>query len=145
MEAQRKSLELEQTIKLNPMSKSTLNLTPLIAPAALSQQRAGPRTFTPVSNILAIQKAKEKIDQLKAAKQQQQLLNQTIAHTVAKGVGRVAHTNNGSTQVIKNLISCNQYLYVILFYKTRTLNQRHQYWNQLLTKFRITYGCSITI
>lgn len=75
-------------------SKSALNLTPLISPSALSHQRFGPKSFAPVSNSLAIQRAKEKIEQLKAAKlqQMQQFFPKTIAHTAAKGAERVAHT-----------------------------------------------------
>lgn len=92
----RKSLEAEN-------EKSKANLTPLIPPAALvPPPRFGPR-FGPVSNFLAIERAKEKVQQLKAQKLalHQQFLPkpkiapvQTVAQTAARGTGRVAHTNS---------------------------------------------------
>lgn len=70
-------------------------LTPLIPPAALIAPRHPPKMFSPVSNMLAIERAKEKVMQLKAQKlaQHQQFLPkpQTIAQTAPKGSGRVAH------------------------------------------------------
>lgn len=70
-------------------------LTPLISPAALIAPRHPPKMFSPVSNMLAIERAKEKVMQLKAQKlaQHQQFLPkpQTIAQTTPKGTGRVAH------------------------------------------------------
>lgn len=78
------------------------NLTPLIPPAALQPPRAGPRSFAPVSNLLAIERAKAKVQQLRAEKMAQlqqmrpkasQTIPQTIAQTSTKGSARVAHTN----------------------------------------------------
>lgn len=95
-EEKRKSLEAEK-------EKSKAGLTPLIPPAALAPPpRFGPR-FGPVSNMLAIERAKEKVQQLKAQKlaQHQQFLPkpkitpvQTIAQTAPRGTGRIAHTNS---------------------------------------------------
>lgn len=78
------------------------NLTPLIPPAALVAPRFPPKIFSPVSNMLAIERAKEKVQQLKAQKlaQHQQFMPKTIAQTAQKGTGRVAHANNAApTQV----------------------------------------------
>lgn len=96
IEEKRKSLEAEK-------EKSKAGLTPLISPAALAPPpRFGPR-FGPVTNMLAIERAKEKVQQLKAQKLalHQQFLPkpkitpvQTIAQTTAKGAGRIAHTNS---------------------------------------------------
>lgn len=96
----RKSLEAE---KEKEKEKSKAALTPLISPAALAPPpRFGPR-FGPVSNMLAIERAKEKVQQLKAQKlaQHQQFLPkpkimpvQTIAQTASKATGRIAHTNS---------------------------------------------------
>lgn len=76
-------------------------LTPLIPPAALIHPRGPPKTISAVNNMLAIERAKEKVMQLKAQKlaQHQQFLPksppiaQTIAQTAPKGTGRVAHAN----------------------------------------------------
>lgn len=85
------------------------NLTPLISPAALIPPKF-PKTIGPVSNMLAIERAKQKVMELKAQKmaQHQQFMPkptvsqnimpkptvaQTIAQTTPKGAGRVAHTN----------------------------------------------------
>lgn len=100
LEERRKSFEAE---------KAKLNLTPLIAPAALvPPPRFGPKSFSPVSNMLAIQRAKEKVQQLKAQKlaQHQQFLPKptvkalppkTVAQTAARGTGRVAHATTTPT------------------------------------------------
>lgn len=97
LEEKRKSLEAEKE------KSNTKGLTPLIPPAALAPPpRFGPR-FGPVSNMLAIERAKEKVQQLKAQKLalHQQFLPkpkimpvQTIAQTAGKGTGRIAHTNS---------------------------------------------------
>lgn len=62
-------------------------LTPLISPAlqmASTLHRTRP-AITPVSNVLAMQRAKEKIDQMNALKRP------TIAQTSSKAGSRVAH------------------------------------------------------
>lgn len=73
------------------------NLTPLISPAHLMTPRYPMKIFSPVSNMLAIERAKEKVMQLKAQKmahhQQFMPKNQTIAQTAQKGTGRIAHSN----------------------------------------------------
>lgn len=91
-EEKRKSLEAE---------KPKTGLTPLISPAALiPPSRYGLKSFAPVSNMLAIQRAKEKVQELKAQKlaQHQQMIpkpvTKTIAQTAGKGGGRVAHATN---------------------------------------------------
>lgn len=69
-------------------------MTPLISPAVVAAahaHRQPNRPIAAVSNLMAIQRAKEKIEEMKAAKLRQQ--NSTAAHTVAKGVARVAHTS----------------------------------------------------
>lgn len=87
--AKQKAIEQQNKNKQMPTK-----LTPIVSPAALSNQRFGPKTFTPVSNILAILRAKEKVDQLRAAKQQQQpQYAKTLAQTAAKGAPRIAHTS----------------------------------------------------
>lgn len=77
-------------------------LTPLIPPAALIAPRY-PK-MSPVSNMLAIERAKEKVMQLKAQKlaQHQQFMPkpQTIAQTTPKGTGRVAHANANTNPVV---------------------------------------------
>lgn len=79
-------------------------LTPIISPAALITPRTSYRPIAAVSNLLAIQKAKEKIEEMKAAKLRQQ--QQTIAHTVAKGAARVAH----ASKVPEPAVSIKKYL-----------------------------------
>lgn len=99
-EQKRKSLEeqLSASPRLTDPVKPALNLTPLYSPALIAAHRAATRTIAPVSNSIALQRAKQKIDELKAAKQLQEqqrldLSTKTIAHTAAKGASRVAHTN----------------------------------------------------
>lgn len=80
------------------------HLTPLI-PAAARQSPyriGGPsRTFAPVSNKIAIERAKAKVQEMRAEKLAQQQLYRptpslpktTIAQTTPKGNARVAHVN----------------------------------------------------
>lgn len=79
------------------------NLTPLIPSIP---PRIPPKIFAPVSNMLAIQRAKEKVMQLKAqkiAQHQQFMPKQTIAQTTPKGTGRIAHTNpTNTTNAVNN-------------------------------------------
>lgn len=72
-------------------STSPIVLTPLIPLAKRSQAvvRPGQRTITPVNNFAAMQRAKEKIEQMKAAK------GITLAQTASKTTGRIAHSNKG--------------------------------------------------
>lgn len=87
-EQRKKLLEQEAHRLFDP--KPTL--TPLIAPNVLAPHRFGPRSFMPVSNALAIQKAKEKVMQMKMDKMKEQpSFTQTIAQTSSKVAGRVAH------------------------------------------------------
>lgn len=74
-------------------SASRPTLTPLISPSVVAchAQRTIGKPISAVSNLLAIQKAKAKIEELKAAKLRQQQI--TIAHTATKGAPRVAHIN----------------------------------------------------
>lgn len=82
-------------------------LTPLIPPAALIAPRYPPK-MSPVSNMLAIERAKEKVMQLKAQKMahhqqfmpKPQTIAQTIAQTTPKGTGRVAHANANTNPVV---------------------------------------------
>lgn len=102
-EIKRKSLEAEERLAQQQQSMAKPKLTPLVSPASLLPQRFGPKTFSPVSNILALQRAKEKVEQLKAQKMSihQQLLPQkTVAQTAPKGSGRVAHATKDPPQVI---------------------------------------------
>lgn len=99
-------------VQRSPDSSSTRNssstkqtLTPLISPAALIAPRTSYKPIAAVSNLLAIQKAKEKIDQLKADKLRQQ--QQTIAHTVAKGTARVAH----ASKIVEPTVSINFFVF----------------------------------
>lgn len=90
-EAERKAFELAQKAK-STTNNSTTKLTPSFPPTPLTNQRNYSKTFAPVSNVLAIQKAKEKVEQLRAAKQQQlPQFSKTIATTAPKGATRVAH------------------------------------------------------
>lgn len=103
LEAKRKSLEQELN-GTSPTNNSTPKLTPLVTPASVANSRYySKKMITPVSNILAIQKAKEKVEQLRAAKMQQQphYTGKTIAQTTSKGADRVAHTSTAvATQVL---------------------------------------------
>lgn len=126
LEAEQKSIEQEQNAK-SPTNNSSAKLTPLIAPPSVSNQRYYSKTFAHVSNALAIQKAKEKVEQLRAAKLQQHpqyaktlaaqalaaktlaaktLAAKTLAQTAAKGATRVAHTSSAllevNTKIIQN-------------------------------------------
>lgn len=94
--------ELLESLESEPKATAPKqNLTPLISPAALIPPRFPPRIkpFAPVSSMMAIERAKEKVLQLKAQKaaQHQQFMPKTIAQTAAKGTGRIAHTNSTST------------------------------------------------
>lgn len=115
-EAEKQRIELEKQ-KLLENERTKSNLTPLVPATSLFPQRFGPKTFSPVSNLLAIQRAKEKVQQLKAQKlaQHQQFLppkpavtqaasKSTIAQTTPKGSGRVAHINT-ALQVKSNKFS----------------------------------------
>ncbi|KAG4075880.1 hypothetical protein HA402_003706 [Bradysia odoriphaga] len=74
------------TATSSPSTSSVL--TPLIPHAMRSPAfRSGQRTITPVNNFAAIQRAKEKIDQMKAAK------GMTVAQSASKVTGRIAHAN----------------------------------------------------
>lgn len=121
LEAEQKSIEQEQNAK-SPTNNSSAKLTPLIAPPSVSNQRYYSKTFAHVSNAVAIQKAKEKVEQLRAAKLQQHpqyaktlaaqalaaktLAAKTLAQTAAKGAARVAHTSSAllevNTKIIQN-------------------------------------------
>lgn len=90
-EEERKALELSLTAHLTPLMPALARQPP---------PRGPPRTFTPVSNLLAIERAKAKVQELRAEKlAQQQLFRpspsvvKTIAQTSQKGNARVAHTN----------------------------------------------------
>lgn len=79
------------------------NLTPLISPAALIAPKMAPK-ISAVTNMMAIERAKQKVMELKAqklAQHQQFMPKPTIAQTTPKGTGRVAHTNtNVTAQVV---------------------------------------------
>lgn len=77
-------------------SSTSSVLTPLIPQAMRSPAfRPGQRSITPVNNFAAIQRAKEKIDQMKAAK------GFTLAQSAPKNTGRVAHANKAIQNVSK--------------------------------------------
>lgn len=88
-----KSLESDKPEQKEIAPKQTL--TPLISPAALIPPRFNPKTFAPVTNMLAIEKAKQKVAELRAQKlaQHQQFMPKTMVTTAAKGINRIAHTN----------------------------------------------------
>lgn len=100
--------ELIQSLEFDKIEPKVVapkqNLTPLISPAALIPPKF-PKSIGPVSNMLAIERAKQKVMELKAQKlaQHQQFLPkpivQTIAQTTPKGTGRVAHANAAPIQV----------------------------------------------
>lgn len=157
LEAQRKSIEQEQNAK-SPTNNITAKLTPLIAPPSVSNQRYYSKTFAHVSNALAIQKAKEKVEQLRAAKLQQQpqyakrlaaqtLAAKTLAQTAAKGAARVAHTSSAllqvklRTQVTQNLSKFQCYV----FYLPRPHHQgQHRPCSKLRPpKSRTIFVCNI--
>lgn len=103
------SLESDKTEPKAIAPKQTL--TPLISPAALIPPKY-PRTIGPVSNMMAIERAKQKVMELKAQKlaQHQQFMpkptvSQTIAQTAPKGTGRVAHANAAAQVRINSIIS----------------------------------------
>lgn len=111
-EQKRKSLEeqLTSSPRLSDPFKPSSNLTPLFSPALLAAHRASGRSIAPVSNTLALQRAKQKIDEIKAAKQLQEqqrldLPSKTIAQTTAKGSNRVAHANKAVPQVTKTALN----------------------------------------
>lgn len=72
---------------------SSSKLTPLISPVPISSRLS--RSITPISNMVAIQKAKAKVDEIKASK------IQTISKTAPKTTGRVAHVNKDLIDVRK--------------------------------------------
>lgn len=102
-----------QTTTLSSMSSSTITiassstnsvLTPLIPQAMRSPAiRSVQRTITPVNNFAAIQRAKEKIDQMKAAK------GITVAQSASKVTGRVAHAN----KAIQNVSNLNKIEWIL--------------------------------
>lgn len=75
-------------------STSSSVLTPLI-PVAMRPPsfRPGQRSIIPVNNFAAIQRAKEKVDQMKAAK------GITVAQSSSKSTGRIAHANKAVQNV----------------------------------------------
>lgn len=75
-------------------SSTSSVLTPLLPQAMRSPAfRPGQRSITPVNNFAAIQRAKEKIDQMKAAK------GITLAQSAPKHTGRIAHANKAVQNV----------------------------------------------
>lgn len=104
VEQERKEVEKRELLKSlesdKPEPKAVApkqNLTPLIPPAALIAPRFNPKTFAPVTNMLAIEKAKQKVAELRAQKlahhQQFASMPKTLAQSAVKGTNRVAHTN----------------------------------------------------
>lgn len=98
--------ELIQSLECDEMKPKTItpkpNLTPLISPAALIPPKFSLKTIGPVSNMLAIERAKQKVMELKAqklAQRQQYNSPKTIAQTTPKGSGRVAHAAIAAPQV----------------------------------------------
>lgn len=95
------ALDAERIAKLQkiskpvyPSSSSRYGLStpaPPKPPSSFQNRLANVRISTP--NMLAIMKAKEKIDQIKAAKTPTFAKAATLAKTVPKAVGRVAHVN----------------------------------------------------
>lgn len=79
-------------------TSATPKLTPLIKPVPISS-RLYPRSITPISNMVAIQKAKAKVEQIKAAR------IQTVSKTAPKTTGRVAHVNKDVIEVHTFLIT----------------------------------------
>lgn len=73
-------------------SSASPQLTPLIKAVPI-MSRLHSRSITPVSNMVAIQKAKAKVEQIKAAR------IQTISKTAPKTTGRVAHVNKDLIEV----------------------------------------------
>lgn len=107
--------------------------------------------------MMAIERAKQKVMELKAQKlaQHQQFLPKpsTIAQTAQKGTGRVAHTNTTITstqQVCKLFMSLNfmcggvrLFVYFSFFYRLR--NRHHPYWNPHQQKSPTIFELNITI
>lgn len=98
-EAERKAQQrLQQQEERRRQQEANAHLTPLIPPSALQPPRVGPRV-TPIANLLAIERAKAKVQEMRAEKmaQLEQLRGrstvggQTIAQTTPKGAARVAH------------------------------------------------------
>lgn len=81
---------------------TTTTTTTYQQPVSAQPRRIG--AITPASNILAMQRAKEKIDLIRAAKQP------TISRTVSKAVGRVAHATSVTAEVRKTI------MFVFIFY-----------------------------
>lgn len=80
-------------------------LTPLLPQAMRSPAfRSGQRSITPVNNFAAIQRAKEKVNQMKAAK------GITVAQSAPKNIGRIAHGNKAVTNVSFIVISIFGYI-----------------------------------
>lgn len=126
-------------------------LTPLISPAALIAPKFPPKIFSPAMNSLAIQRAKEKVMQLKAQKlaQHQQFMPKTIAQTAVKGTGRVAHvTTTTSTQVHTShsvRLWAMQLTRLFFFPTRRTQSQCLQFWKAHRPKYPVIFECSIII
>lgn len=87
------------TASSSSSSSTNTVLTPLIPHAMRSPAfRSGQRSITPVSNFAAIQRAKEKIDQMKAAK------GITVAQSAPKSTGRIAHSNKVTQNVSSSCV-----------------------------------------
>lgn len=159
LEAKRKLIEQKQNAKVPNASNSTTKLTPLVSPPPLANQRYYSKFSAPISNVLAIQKAKEKVEQLRAAKMQQQpQFAQTIAHTVAKGAARVAHTTTAATSATvatsaqvnlrplpQEMQNSKEKAIFTFFYRFLHRSLLRQCWNHHPPKFRTIFGCNITI
>lgn len=77
-----------------PQLPPPIKLTPLLSPALTGYhpRLSNPR-INPVSNLSAMQKAKAKVDQMRAEKMQ------TVPKTMPKSSGRVAHVNKTLIEV----------------------------------------------
>lgn len=80
-------------------SSASSKLTPLIKPVPIMSRLSYPRSITPISNMVAIQKAKAKLEEIKAAK------IQTVSKTAPKTTGRVAHVNKDLIEVFAETIT----------------------------------------
>lgn len=71
-------------------------LTPVIPKSYLTPSKPAYRTIAPVANILALERARKKVEELKA----ERMRSFTPSQTAPKSTGRVAHISTNATKVV---------------------------------------------
>ncbi|CAD7091919.1 unnamed protein product [Hermetia illucens] len=108
--------------------KEENNLTPLIPRNYLQPPKIPVRSIAPASNVLAIERAKKKIEELRAQKQL------TPSKTASKVMGRIAHINTTIPTTTSKAIEQSQPAPPVLEANSSKIsyNLRMQYYNMMV-------------